>query len=384
MKKFLIFTIISFILISGISYADNSMLIWEAYAKGLVEIITTHDSIGFIVINKADFPVVIDDYVMLLSPNPVNPTSKTTQDGMLVKYTIPAKENKTFYYASYTVFNGYYNPFINETPWWCSELWQFTRANTLMVLGGQIAPIKIQEFIEDPNKTDANNNSIPDLDEWYGPGGNTRSYNIWFYLDNYSSIVIGKTPLFKESVIGEKLEITLWITNIGRMDANVEIIDEIPNGFYATDFSIEPYKNDNKLKWNLDVEGYDNNIDPDEIEPLQYVTKKITYNLIPMKTGRIILPEAKAKWNDGIGLTSSYSAKPILEISSDINDLIKIKEYMFEIGWIDNKGVLNSLDVKLEHALKHIEKEEYETAKNNLQAFINEVEAQNEKHIIQG
>ncbi|MFZ3071967.1 MAG: hypothetical protein WA162_01845 [Thermodesulfobacteriota bacterium] len=46
------------------------------------------------------------------------------------------------------------------------------------------------------------------------------------------------------------------------------------------------------------------------------------------------------------------------------------------LGWIKNKGVENSLDVKLENAKKAIERNNIAAAKNMLSAFINEVEAQ--------
>ncbi|MDZ7262124.1 MAG: hypothetical protein ONB05_08475, partial [candidate division KSB1 bacterium] len=50
-------------------------------------------------------------------------------------------------------------------------------------------------------------------------------------------------------------------------------------------------------------------------------------------------------------------------------------------GWIDNQGIANSLDAKLDNAKKQLEKGKTKTAINVLQAFVNEVEAQKDKHL---
>lgn len=71
----------------------------------------------------------------------------------------------------------------------------------------------------------------------------------------------------------------------------------------------------------------------------------------------------------------------IFEPLSFLDNLISLKEQAYSLGWIDNKGILNSLDQKLEAAKKNIQKGKIKTAKNILNAFINEVEAQKGKHL---
>lgn len=56
--------------------------------------------------------------------------------------------------------------------------------------------------------------------------------------------------------------------------------------------------------------------------------------------------------------------------------IISQKHEAFSLGWIKNKGIENSLDAKLDNAKKKIEAGDNKTAKNILNAFINEVEAQ--------
>ena len=59
-----------------------------------------------------------------------------------------------------------------------------------------------------------------------------------------------------------------------------------------------------------------------------------------------------------------------------LNYIINMKHEAFSLGWIKNKGIENSLDVKLDNAKKKIEQGNNGAAKNILSAFINEVEAQ--------
>jgi hypothetical protein len=57
------------------------------------------------------------------------------------------------------------------------------------------------------------------------------------------------------------------------------------------------------------------------------------------------------------------------------------KEQAFRQGWIDNAGVANSLDRKLNAALAALQASDAGTAKNVLSALLNEVEAQEGKHL---
>lgn len=59
-----------------------------------------------------------------------------------------------------------------------------------------------------------------------------------------------------------------------------------------------------------------------------------------------------------------------------LNYIINLKHQAFSLDWIKNKGIENSLDAKLDNAKKKLEAGDNNTAKNILNAFINEVEAQ--------
>jgi hypothetical protein len=55
--------------------------------------------------------------------------------------------------------------------------------------------------------------------------------------------------------------------------------------------------------------------------------------------------------------------------------IIDLKHQSTTYGWITNQGIEQSLDAKLENAKKKLEPGDTETAKNILNAFVNEVEA---------
>lgn len=69
--------------------------------------------------------------------------------------------------------------------------------------------------------------------------------------------------------------------------------------------------------------------------------------------------------------------KPVDFLSS----IISMKHEAFSLGWITNQGIEQSLDAKLENAKKKLEQGNTNAAKNILEAFLNEVEAQKDKHL---
>lgn len=68
-------------------------------------------------------------------------------------------------------------------------------------------------------------------------------------------------------------------------------------------------------------------------------------------------------------------------ITAFLDTLVSYKHQALDLGWITNKGIANSLDKKLENARKQLEKGKVKQAINMLNAFLNEVEAQKDKHL---
>lgn len=64
-----------------------------------------------------------------------------------------------------------------------------------------------------------------------------------------------------------------------------------------------------------------------------------------------------------------------------IDQLIELKHQFYQTGSIDNAGIVKSLDAKLNAAKAALERNQNETAKKILKAFVSEVSAQSGKHI---
>lgn len=71
-------------------------------------------------------------------------------------------------------------------------------------------------------------------------------------------------------------------------------------------------------------------------------------------------------------------------VVADINSLIAAEQRACSLGWIDGNGVCNSLEAKLRAAKTSIDHGKFSTARNQLNAFINELNAQNGKKVTQG
>jgi hypothetical protein len=82
------------------------------------------------------------------------------------------------------------------------------------------------------------------------------------------------------------------------------------------------------------------------------------------------------------GLTIGPTAPPLMfSPLAAIDTLLSYKHQALSLGWITNQGIANSLDSKLDNAKSKLTAGDTTAAKNMLNAFVNEVEAQNGKHL---
>lgn len=78
-----------------------------------------------------------------------------------------------------------------------------------------------------------------------------------------------------------------------------------------------------------------------------------------------------------VSFTVGPSAPPANSTARELlRDLIETKDQTLRLGWIRNRGLANSLQVKLNAAVASLERENEGTAANQLNAFVNEVTAQ--------
>ena len=82
----------------------------------------------------------------------------------------------------------------------------------------------------------------------------------------------------------------------------------------------------------------------------------------------------------GFSIGPSNPPSPFIPLKF-IDSLISYKHRALSLGWIENQGIVNSLDSKLNNAKKMLAAGNIKVAKNELNAFVNEVEAQKGKHL---
>lgn len=109
------------------------------------------------------------------------------------------------------------------------------------------------------------------------------------------------------------------------------------------------------------------------------VTNGQFVDLLPLGAGQhTVMVEA----TDKAGNANSASVQFVVTTTvTDINGLIAETKRMCELGWINKPGICNSLNSKLKAAQAAIERGQLNAAKNQLEAFINELESQNGKAI---
>ena len=290
--------------------------IWEAYAKGWAQITTEVDQGGnpsvFRVTNSGSFKVNINEMIMLLSPHPLESgIPQTTQDGVLTNGLVSPYSYVDYYYGLNTIPPG---PNQGEKPWWCTEAKQVTQYGATVVLGGEIAPYAIEDLTNNPDQQ--------------------TNYDVWDYLEENPTLVVGKTPLWKsvEDATIHDIAITLAVTNLAiyngpgatnpphAIDSVIE--DTIPR-FYsyvpgsivpAPDAVLDNLDGSQTIRWKVNVPAADVS-GLNGWDPTPYNTVVLSYTLVTPKlfAGRHFLPRAYADV-DHDGLDDSHSARPLIEV----------------------------------------------------------------------
>jgi len=124
-----------------------------------------------------------------------------------------------------------------------------------------------------------------------------------------------------------------------------------------------------------------------KVEPISepWYKHEPTYSLFTLGDSLYFLPQRpeNPKFNPPYNFDNIVHADvtKVQTNTSLIDMLTEDVEEAYQKGWIDNKGIYNSLRKKLQNAKKHLEKGKTKQAVNMLNAFLNEVEAQNGKNL---
>lgn len=280
----------------------STIRLWEAWAKGYATV-TQLDNAVYEVNNNGPVSIIIDEYIMLMSPSPSNPSEDVpgiddeTQDGVLIPtYSISSGSSLTYNYGEYVAYG-----ILSPPPWWCTEDSEYTNANIPITLGGEIFPYDMIPIIQNYN--------------YY------TQDDVWAYMRDNPTLVIGKLPLWEEIAnIGDEVDITLDVTNIGFHDAqNVVVTDTIlpdysydPNSFTHTPSSIANNV-DGSITLTWDIPVMDAAVETPQDEPTDYTTVYIGYKLITPVLDpdiRIFLPRAYVLNGNNV---DAESEEPLLE-----------------------------------------------------------------------
>lgn len=315
----------------------EKMSLWEAAAKGLVEMnYSDPRSVkspigGFLVRSSAPVPIVVSEYPMILSPNPMDFSFEpkkmrmnTTQDGALTPVVVPAHGNQTYAYGAAVTGTGVpdgvtwgrgsiYSQF---PPWWCTEVVQYTRFDTGAFLGGgQLVPRPLVDLIIDTD---------PAMDRVDSRLITLRQQRIWDHMNVTPTPVVGKRPLLieVEPNASRGVNITLGVTNIGFKEAKRTVLAEtIPPGFGYVPGSFAPapsrsvylYDGSVRIEWEFYMPAGEKSAREDM--PSNYTTRYFSYTLVvpELPSGsRYFLPGAQVD-TEGDGEFDAHSAGPLIE-----------------------------------------------------------------------
>jgi len=279
----------------------EKMGLWEAAAKGYIFMNYSNSSAvaspigGFLVQSSAPVPLVVSEYPMILSPNPLDFSAPpkmiakhTTQDGALTPVVAPAFGNVTYAYGAAVTGTGVPSgidwgkgsTYSRFPPWWCTEVHQYTRFDTNITLRGQLVPDPLADIVMSQD---------PALDKVDYRLITLRQQEIWDYMNNTPTLVIGKTPMYIEAEpnASKGVNVTIAVTNVGFKEASRAILAEtIPPGFGYTPGSFAPapsrfvylYDGSVRVEWEFYMPpaelGENDNV------PSKYTTRYFAYALI--------------------------------------------------------------------------------------------------------
>jgi uncharacterized repeat protein (TIGR01451 family) len=292
----------------------SQIRLWEAWAKGFATVEQTGGA-QHTITNYGLASIIIDERIMIMSPSPANPSEDIpgiddeAQDGVLTQtYTVPIGGSLDYNYGDNVLLQGGLPP-----AWWCTEDSEYTNAVPI-TLGGEILPYDLWDVVDYPDDTVVQ----------YGlQYVSATQANIWTYIRENPTLVIGKLPLWEEiGNMGDEVDITLDITNIGFQTASGVVVTDLIPSDYSYDpssFTQTPSAILNNpdgsitLKWN--IPQIDAAVETGVFEPTDYTTVNIGYKLLtPILDPdiRIFLPRAYVDRN-GDGVDEAESEEPLLE-----------------------------------------------------------------------
>jgi LruC domain-containing protein len=299
---------------------DECVTLAEAFARDWIAIDTPSSQSSTVTIhNLGPVEVCLDEHLLFIS-DPTQSMTNGTEKANGKKMKIAAGGKMNLRYAPWTYPNGYYQPYLNQPPWWCVEYGQLSTKNTLFGYYGEQAPEMVQYYID--NKTDTDNDGKEDHVDWGGKYGTKTLYNIWGYQNSHGVLTAGKVA----GAAGPgTIAVVLTSHNMGAFSAQGVLVDTLPAGYWVDNFSLDPdgwvENNDGTVTmyWNIDLEGYEDKSGWNTTTVFDVI--EISYDLHAdwdEDGKRIELPRASITFCDGQGERTSNSAL-VIAINVDVD-----------------------------------------------------------------
>ena len=179
---------------------------------------------------------------------------------------------------------------VSSNAWYCVEQTQMTYPTSNWdFFGARVPPVLLGEMLSG------------DQD------------GVWSWLGQNPAFVVGRNT----NVVAPEETVEVRFLNLGRRVGTVEISETIPDGWVATNFSVEPDRyetNDDSTTWfwSFEMAGA---IDTDETSHTIYDDRTLTYELVRAGgdcAARMYFETPGASWIDGSGDAQISEGSPLL------------------------------------------------------------------------
>jgi hypothetical protein len=206
--------------------------------------------------------------------------------------------------------------------WWCVELAQATAVASYTFDGAEGSP-PVTHFIADD--TDVDGDGVEDHEDDSAFGTPQAQENIWDYEDDNPVIIVGRESNYLQVDVGQDVDVTVRVTNIGRQAGHATVRERVPAGYVPAGFDPAPTgstaESDGSTTYTFSV-SLDAGADPTDVGgPSTYDVAEIHYSLSVRPSGcagRTTAFGPEADWTDDAGDSwTSAGAALVLECCDD-------------------------------------------------------------------
>jgi hypothetical protein len=198
----------------------------EAVDRGFATI--AYGGWGLEVENRGPYPICFESWYTFLSS-----TSQDAVAGTTGVDEIAPGDGMTLPYADWGA---------DTTAWWCVEHNQYTSAGASYDFNGARAPTRIGGWTQEASDEDSD--SVEDHRDAHADDELPQTqHNLWDYIAEAPVFVVGRQVNWFEVNGGQTVNVTVQVTNLGRVSGAGRVTERLPAGWVASSASPEPESN---------------------------------------------------------------------------------------------------------------------------------------------